>query len=74
MKVGLISDTHGLMRPEALEAFKGVEHIIHCGDIGEGAVLEALRRIAPVTAARLRAAVCGRRKPRANCRTAKSFP
>jgi putative phosphoesterase len=52
MKVGLISDTHGLMRPEALEAFKGVEHIIHCGDIGEGAVLEALRRIAPVTAVR----------------------
>jgi hypothetical protein len=51
MRVGLISDTHGLLRPEALEAFKGVEHIIHSGDIGDG-VLAGLRRIAPVTAIR----------------------
>ena len=51
MKVGLISDTHGLLRPEALAAFEGVEHIIHAGDIGEG-VLAGLQRIAPVTAIR----------------------
>lgn len=51
MRVALISDTHGLMRPEALEAFKGVDHIIHAGDIGAG-VLEGLRKIAPVTAIR----------------------
>jgi uncharacterized protein len=51
MKVGLISDTHGLMRPEALEAMKGVDHIIHAGDIG-AKVLEALEAIAPVTAIR----------------------
>jgi putative phosphoesterase len=51
MRVGLISDTHGLVRPEALAAMAGVEHIIHAGDIGEG-VLQALERIAPVTAIR----------------------
>jgi hypothetical protein len=51
MKVGLISDTHGLLRPEALEALKGVDHIIHAGNIGDG-VLAALRGIAPVTAIR----------------------
>jgi putative phosphoesterase len=51
MRVGLVSDTHGLMRPEVLGAFQGVDHIIHAGDIGEG-VLQALRRIAPVTAIR----------------------
>lgn len=52
MKVGLISDTHGLLRPEALAALKGVEHIIHGGNIGDGAVLQALEKIAPVTAVR----------------------
>jgi len=51
MRVGLISDTHGLLRPEALEALKGVDHIIHSGDIGDG-VLAGLGRIAPVTAIR----------------------
>jgi putative phosphoesterase len=51
VKVGLISDTHGLLRPEALAALQGVQHIIHAGDIGAG-VLEALERIAPVTAIR----------------------
>lgn len=51
MRVGLISDTHGLLRPEALAAFEGVGHIIHAGDIGDG-VLAGLRRIAPVTAIR----------------------
>ena len=52
MRVGLISDTHGLIRPEALEALRGVSHILHAGDIGSAAVLEALGRIAPVTAIR----------------------
>lgn len=51
MRVGLISDTHGLLRPEALAAFEGVGHIIHAGDIGDG-VLAGLQRIAPVTAIR----------------------
>jgi uncharacterized protein len=50
--VGLISDTHGLLRPEALAALRGSEHVIHAGDIGNPAVLEALARIAPVTAIR----------------------
>ena len=51
-KIGVISDTHRLMRPEALAALEGVEHIIHAGDIGTPAVMEELRRIAPVTAIR----------------------
>jgi uncharacterized protein len=50
--IGLISDTHGLMRPQALRALEGVEHIIHAGDIGDQAILSALERIAPVTAVR----------------------
>jgi putative phosphoesterase len=50
--VGLISDTHGLLRPEALAALRGSRHIVHAGDIGDPAVLEALARIAPVTAVR----------------------
>ena len=50
--VGLISDTHGLTRPEALAALAGSAHIVCRGDIGDPAVLEALRRIAPVTAVR----------------------
>ena len=52
LSVGLISDTHGLVRPEALAALAGSAHIIHAGDIGVPAVLEALARIAPVTAVR----------------------
>jgi uncharacterized protein len=52
LSVGLISDTHGLMRPEALAALAGSAHIVHAGDIGDPAVLEALARIAPVTAVR----------------------
>ncbi len=47
--IGLISDTHGLMRPEALEALCGVDLIIHAGDIGGREVLDALRPIAPLT-------------------------
>jgi putative phosphoesterase len=50
--VGVISDTHGLMRPEALTALRGVEHILHAGDVGDIAILDALRKIAPVTAIR----------------------
>jgi putative phosphoesterase len=50
--VGVISDTHGLVRPEALAALAGVERIVHAGDIGAPAVLESLARIAPVSAVR----------------------
>jgi uncharacterized protein len=50
--IGLISDTHGLIRPEALDALRNSDLIIHCGDIGDPAVLEALRTIAPVRAIR----------------------
>ena len=52
MKVGLISDTHGLMRAEALQALAGSDFIIHAGDIGDQAVIERLAEIAPVTAVR----------------------
>lgn len=51
-KVGVISDTHGLIRPEALRALRGCDLILHAGDIGSAAVLEALQGIAPVTAIR----------------------
>jgi len=50
--VGVISDTHGLLRPEALEALQGVGHILHAGDIGDPEHLDALARIAPLTAIR----------------------
>jgi len=50
--VGVISDTHGLLRPQALAALAGVDAIVHAGDIGAPEVLSALRRIAPVTAVR----------------------
>jgi putative phosphoesterase len=50
--IGLISDTHGLLRPEAVRALAGVSHIIHAGDIGGAEILEALRKIAPVYAVR----------------------
>jgi uncharacterized protein len=50
--LGIISDTHGLMRPEAISALEGVEMIIHAGDIGTPDVLDALRAIAPVVAVR----------------------
>jgi putative phosphoesterase len=51
-RIGLISDTHNLVRPEALQHLAGCDAIIHAGDICEKAVLDALERIAPVTAVR----------------------
>jgi putative phosphoesterase len=50
--VGLISDTHGLLRPEAVAALRGVAAIVHAGDVGDPAILDELGRIAPVTAVR----------------------
>ena len=50
--IGLVSDTHGLVRPEALAALKGSEVIIHAGDVGKPEVLQLLRKIAPVIAIR----------------------
>jgi uncharacterized protein len=50
--VGLISDTHGLLRPEALTTLAGADYIIHAGDIGDANILKRLSAIAPVTAVR----------------------
>ncbi|MEL7557581.1 metallophosphoesterase family protein [Stutzerimonas chloritidismutans] len=52
MRIGVISDTHGLLRPEALAALQGCERIIHAGDIGKPEVLERLRELAPLDAIR----------------------
>lgn len=52
MIVGVISDTHGLLRPEALAALRGSSHIIHAGDIGAPEIISDLEKIAPVTAIR----------------------
>ncbi len=52
MKIGVISDTHGLLRPEVLPALAGVEAILHLGDVGDPAILDKLNAIAPVTAVR----------------------
>lgn len=52
MLVGVISDTHGLLRPEALVALAEAEHILHGGDVGEFDILRRLKEIAPVTAIR----------------------
>ena len=51
-RIGLISDTHGLLRKEALQALRGSELILHAGDVGKPEILEALREIAPVVAVR----------------------
>jgi uncharacterized protein len=51
-RIGLISDTHGLLRPEALAFLCGSDHIVHAGDIGHAAVLQELATLAPVTAVR----------------------
>ncbi len=52
LRVGVISDTHGLLRPEAIACLDGSDHIIHGGDIGDPAILQRLSAIAPVTAVR----------------------
>jgi hypothetical protein len=52
--IGVISDTHGLLRPEALAALQGSDYIIHAGDIGDPQILDKLVAIAPLTAARQR--------------------
>ena len=51
-RIGLISDTHGLLRPDAVAFLRGCDHIVHAGDICERAVLDALDAIAPTTAVR----------------------
>lgn len=52
VRIGLISDTHGQLRPQAVEALRGASHILHAGDICDPQVLEQLRGLAPVTAVR----------------------
>ena len=52
MTIGVISDTHGLLRPEAIQALMGVDHILHAGDVGDPLILDKLRWIAPLTAIR----------------------
>lgn len=52
MRIGLIADTHNLLRPEALAALRGVDHLIHAGDIGGPHILEQLERIAPLSVVR----------------------
>lgn len=51
-RIGLISDTHGLLRPQALEALRGSDLILHAGDVGKPEILTALRELAPVVAVR----------------------
>jgi putative phosphoesterase len=50
MRLGIISDTHNLLRPEVFEIFRGVDQILHAGDIGDGDILDELEAIAPVLA------------------------
>jgi uncharacterized protein len=52
MKIGVVSDTHGLLRPEVAPALAGVERILHLGDVGKASILDELARIAPLTAIR----------------------
>jgi hypothetical protein len=52
MRIGVVSDTHNLLRPRVIELLAGCERILHAGDVGDLAILEALRRIAPVDAIR----------------------
>ena len=51
-RIGIISNTHGLLKPEAERCLMGVDHILHAGDIGRPEIVDTLRRIAPVTAIR----------------------
>jgi uncharacterized protein len=50
MRIGVISDTHGLLRPEVFDVFARVDHILHAGDVGPASILDELGAIAPVTA------------------------
>lgn len=52
MKLGIVSDTHGLLRPEVPPALRGVDRILHLGDVGKQSILDSLAKIAPVTAIR----------------------
>lgn len=52
MKIGVVSDTHGLLRPEVIPALSGVEHILHLGDVGDFEIVKSLEQVAPVTAIR----------------------
>ncbi|PAU66638.1 YfcE family phosphodiesterase [Pseudomonas sp. PIC25] len=52
MRIGLIADTHGLLRPEALERLRGCDHLIHAGDIGGSEILAQLESIAPLSVVR----------------------
>lgn len=52
LRVGLIADTHGLLRPEATAFLAGSDHIVHAGDVGDPSILDALAAIAPLTAIR----------------------
>lgn len=52
MTIGVISDTHGLLRPEVVPALAGMERILHLGDVGKASILDELNKIAPVTAIR----------------------
>jgi putative phosphoesterase len=52
VKIGVVSDTHGLLRPEVAPALAGVERILHLGDVGDASILKDLSKIAPVTAIR----------------------
>jgi len=66
--IGVISDTHGLLRPQALAALRGSDHIIHAGDVGDPAILDKLSEIAPVTAVRgnVDRSACAKNLPRTN--------
>ncbi len=52
MRIGVISDTHGLLRPEAVAFLANCDHILHAGDVGSDEILSTLRRLAPLTAIR----------------------
>jgi putative phosphoesterase len=51
-RIGVVSDTHGLLRPDVLTALRGVDHILHAGDVGDASILKQLRTVAPVTTVR----------------------
>ena len=76
MLVGVISDTHSLLRPEALAALRGSDYIIHAGDVGDPDILDRLNEIAPVTAVRGNVDVekWARSLPKTNVLQASGFP